>query len=188
MRDDAVENVYLAALATGQDMNNPTDLDAIRAKLKALKPQIRTFWSSEDEWNKEFSAGTFDVSVYWSGSASRSKKAFGLPVGYLIPKEGAIAWLDGLSIAADAPNPDGAAKFIDYMVDPAFYVKWDTDVGAPASANAVAMSQLAARRLQPQGAGRRGRHRAAPVHGPDVGRPAQHLLQIWEETKSYFAE
>ena len=52
VRDDSVENVYLAALATGQNMNAPADLDAIREKLRALKPQLRTFWSSEDEWNK----------------------------------------------------------------------------------------------------------------------------------------
>jgi len=50
-RDDAVEAVQLAAIALGQDMNNPSDLDAIREKLRALKPQIRTFWSSENEWN-----------------------------------------------------------------------------------------------------------------------------------------
>ncbi len=91
LRDDAVEAVSIAALATGQDMNNPADLDAVRNKLRDLKSQIKTFWSSEDEWNKEFTAGTFTVASYWSGSASRSKKAFGLPVGFLIPDEGAIA-------------------------------------------------------------------------------------------------
>ena len=69
IRDDAVENVYLAALATGQNMNDPQDMESIREKLRELKPQIRTFWSSEDEWNKEFSADSFDVAIYWSGSA-----------------------------------------------------------------------------------------------------------------------
>ena len=53
-------------------------------------------------------------------------------------------WFDGLTIAAKAPNPDGAAKFIDFMVSPEFYVRWDTDVGAPASANAKANAELPA--------------------------------------------
>ena len=42
------------------------------------------------------------------------------------------------------PNLDCATKFIDFMVSPEFYVKWDTDVGAPASANNVANAQLPA--------------------------------------------
>jgi spermidine/putrescine transport system substrate-binding protein len=141
-RDDAVEAVQFGALATGQDMNAPTDMEKIKQKLEALKPQIKTFWSSEDEWNKYFAAGDYAIATYWSGSAARSKKAFKLPVGFVVPKEGAIGWFDGLAVPVNAPNPDGAYAFIDYMVSPEFYVKWDTDVGAPASANAKANAAL----------------------------------------------
>ncbi len=141
-RDDAVESVQFGALATGQDMNAPTDMEKIKQKLEALKPQIKTFWSSEDEWNKYFAAGDYTIATYWSGSAARSKKAFKLPVGFAVPKEGAIGWFDGLAIPVDAPNPEGAYAFIDFMVSPEFYVKWDTDVGAPASANAKANAAL----------------------------------------------
>lgn len=141
-RDDALESIQLAALATGQDMNAPADLEKVKEKLLGLKGQIKTFWSSEDEWNKYMAAGDYDVAVYWSGSAARAKKAFNLPVAFVVPKEGAIGWFDGLAVAANAPNPDGAHAFIDFMVSPEFYVKWDTDVGAPASANARANAAL----------------------------------------------
>jgi spermidine/putrescine transport system substrate-binding protein len=141
-RDDALESVQLGAIATGQDMNNPADMEAIKEKLKALKSQIATFWSSEDEWNKYMAAGDYDIAVYWSGSAARSKKAMGLPVEFVVPKEGAIGWFDGLCIAADAPNAEGAARFIDFMVDPEFYVRWDNEIGAPASANTKANMAL----------------------------------------------
>ncbi|MBX6324130.1 MAG: extracellular solute-binding protein [Rhodospirillaceae bacterium] len=187
-RDDAVEAVQMAAIATGQDMNNPQDLDKIKEKLKALKPQIKTFWSSEDEWNKAFAAGDFDVSVYWSGSAARSKKAFNLPVAFVVPKEGAIGWFDGLSIAANAPNPEAAHAFIDFMVSPEFYVRWDTAVGAPASANTAALNMEPAdafnrtvmadpemiKRLQFM----------APL--PDERRKA--FSDLWEEVKTYFTQ
>ena len=63
-------------------------------------------------------------------------------MGFTVPKEGAIGWFDGLAIPVDAPNPEGAYAFIDFMVSPEFYVKWDTDVGAPASANAKANAAL----------------------------------------------
>lgn len=134
-RDDALESVQLGAIATGQDMNAPTDMEAIKAKLMELGPQIATFWSSEDEWNKYMAAGDYDIAVYWSGSAARSKKAMGLPVEFVVPEEGAIGWFDGLTIATDAPNPEAAAQFINFMVDPEFYVRWDNEIGAPASAN-----------------------------------------------------
>lgn len=142
LRDDAVEAVSFAAIATGQDMNHPADLARVKEKLLALKPNIALLWSSEDEWNKQFEAKAFDIAAYWSGSALRSKTNFKLPVGFTVPKEGAIGWFDGLAVAKDAPNPEGAHLFIDYMVDPAFYVEWETKVGAPASANAKAMASL----------------------------------------------
>jgi spermidine/putrescine transport system substrate-binding protein len=123
-------------------MNNPADLNKIKEQLMKLKGTLNTFWSSEDEWNKHLSAGDFDIAVYWSGSAARAKKAFKLPVEFWVPKEGAIGWYDGLTIAANAPNLEAAHAFINFMVDPEFYVKWDTDVGAPASANAKANNML----------------------------------------------
>ena len=188
LRDDSVENVYLAALATGQNMNAPDDLEAIRERLRALKPQLRTYWSSEDEWNKEFAADTFDVAVYWSGSASRSAKAYGLPVGYLIPKEGAIAWLDGFSLAADAPNAAGALMFIDYMVSPDHYVRWDTDVGAPASANAVAMNRLPEDAFNRRVLGDSDATANLQFMAPLSDETREIFLEIWEETKAYYAE
>jgi len=185
-RDDAVEAVQMAAIATGQNMNNPADMQKIRKKLEALKPQIATFWSSEDEWNKHMQAGEFDVAVYWSGSAARSRKAFKLPVDFVVPKEGAIGWFDGLSIPTGAPNRDLAHAFIDFMVDPEFYVRWDTDVGAPASANAVANAQLPPdalnRKLSDPAVVKRLQF-MAPI--PDDRR--QQWLELWQEVKTYIA-
>ena len=47
-----------------------------------------------------------------------------------------------IAIAEGAPNAEGAHKFIDYMIDPTFYVKWATEIGAPASASKAAMSAM----------------------------------------------
>jgi spermidine/putrescine transport system substrate-binding protein len=142
LRDDGIEAVSFGAIATGQDMNHPADLAKVKAKLLELKNNVALLWSSEDEWNKQFAAKAFDISVYWSGSALRSKTQFKLPVGYYVPKEGGIGWFDGLAVVKDSPNPDGAHAFIDWMIDPKFYVEWATKVGAPASANPKAMEAL----------------------------------------------
>lgn len=188
VRDDAVEAVSYGAIATGQDMNHPADLAKVKEKLLGLKPQIATLWTSEDEWNKLFQAGTFDVSVYWSGSAARSKTNFKLPVGYMVPKEGGIGWFDGLAVAAGAPNPDGAHQFINYMIDPGFYVEWATKAGAPASANIKANEGLPADDM------------GRLIHGDQaaVGRlqfmallsddERQSYSDLWTEVKAEFAK
>ncbi len=140
IRDDALEAVQFGAIATGQDINNIADLDAVQAKLSALMPQIRTYWGSENDWNQFMAAGDLAVATFWSGSASRSMAA-GLPVQFVVPDEGAIGWLDGLSIPASSTKQDAAHAFINWMIDPAFYVKWAAE-GAPASANAKAAAAL----------------------------------------------
>ena len=140
IRDDALEAVQLAALATGQDINAIDDIAAIEEKLAALMPQIRTFWGSENDWNQFMAAGELDIATYWSGSASRSQSA-GLPVQFVVPEEGAIGWLDGLSIPASSEHSEAAHAFINWMIAPEFYVRWDAE-GAPASANSAAAAAL----------------------------------------------
>jgi spermidine/putrescine transport system substrate-binding protein len=140
IRDDALEAVQFAAIATGQDINDISDMEAIEAKLTELMPQIKTYWGSENDWNQFMAAGELDVATYWSGSASRSI-ASGLPVQFVVPEEGAVGWLDGLSIPESSTKMDAAHAFIDWMIDPEFYVKW-AEEGAPASANAKAAEAL----------------------------------------------
>ena len=140
IRDDALEAVQFAAIATGQDINNIENLDAVKEKLASLMPQIKTYWGSENDWNQFMAAGDLSVATFWSGSASRSMSA-GLPVQFVVPQEGAIGWLDGLSIPASSTKQDAAHAFIDWMIDPEFYVKWAAE-GAPASANAKAAAAL----------------------------------------------
>ena len=160
----------------------------MRDKLLGLKNQIRTFWSSEDEWNKHMAGGQFDIATYWSGSASRSKTAYGLPVEFVIPKEGAIGWLDGLSVAAGAPNADAAHAFIDWMVDPEFYVRWDTNVGAPASANAAAMAQLPADAFNRTVLGDPDTVARLHFMAPLSDDTRQQFLEVWEEVKTQFTQ
>ena len=140
IRDDGLEAVQFAAMATGQNINDIQDMDAVKAKLTELLPQITTFWGSENDWNQFMAAGDFAVATYWSGSASRSISK-GLPITFVVADEGAIGWLDGLSIPASSTHKEAAHAFIDWMVDPEFYVKWDAE-GAPATSNAKAAAAL----------------------------------------------
>lgn len=140
-QDYYLDNVMFAAIALGQDPNNPSDLDAIRDKLMALMPQLRTFWASEDEFNKLFSPGEIVLGTYWSGSSARAAK-MGLPIRFVVPKEGGIGWVDSWAIPTDAPHYETALAWIDYMISPEFYLAWEARVGAPVPSNEVAVAGL----------------------------------------------
>ena len=38
-----------------------------------------------------------------------------LEIRYVIPREGAVLWIDVLAIPADAPHPDNAHRLLDYL-------------------------------------------------------------------------
>ncbi|MFV0490633.1 MAG: PotD/PotF family extracellular solute-binding protein [Pseudorhodobacter sp.] len=184
--DDAVTAVAIGALLSGQDMNAPGDLAAVTEQLKSFKPNVKLLWSSEDQWNKSFAAKETDLSVYWSGAAVRSRKNSGLPVDFVVPKEGGIGWLDSLSIPSTSNNAEAALAFINYMIDPEFYVEWATNIGAPASANATAMKTLPEDDLN------------RIVHDPSYLQTMtiqsaladdlrQNFNNIWQEVKAYYA-
>jgi spermidine/putrescine transport system substrate-binding protein len=187
MDDDAIINVALGALMTGQDMNNPKDLDAVTKALKSIKPNVKLLWSTEDQWNKSFAAKEFDLSMFWSGGSVRSKRNSKLPVEFVVPKEGAIGWVDGLGIPASAPNAEGALAFANWLIDPAFYVEWATKAGAPASSNSAALKGLPEDDLSRQV------HKAEYLKSmsimsalPDDRREA--FNNLWQEVKAFYAE
>ena len=37
---------------------------------------------------------------------------------YVIPKEGTLVWFDNLAVPKDAPHPENAMKFINFMLSP----------------------------------------------------------------------
>jgi spermidine/putrescine transport system substrate-binding protein len=185
--DDAVTEIGVAALLKGQDINNPKDLFILEDTMKSWKKEVKLLWSSEDEWNKAFAADAFDVSIYWSGAVARSQNVHKLPVTFVIPKEGAIGWLDNLCIPATSSKKDLGLTFINYMIDPKFYAEWATSLGAPASANSVAMAALPDSDLNKQ------------IHKPEYLEKLQFMSALpddrrqafadaWEETKAFYAK
>ncbi|UDL96022.1 extracellular solute-binding protein [Lichenihabitans sp. PAMC28606] len=183
--DDAVTEIAVAALMTGQNINNPSDMKLIGETLKSFKKNIKLIWSSEDEWNKAFAGGAFDVSIFWSGAITRAVHLHNQPVEFVIPKEGAVGWLDNLCVPATSTKKEAGLAFINYMIDPKFYVQWATS-GAPASANSAAMDMLPADDLNKQ------------IHKPEYLPKLQFMgalpedrrqafNDLWEEVKAGYA-
>jgi spermidine/putrescine transport system substrate-binding protein len=185
LRDDSLEMTAFGAIATGQDMNYPADLGKVKAKLLALKPQIKTFWRSSSECEGMFAAKTVDISPMFSGSAGRMRKR-NLPVQFYAPQEGAIGWFDTLAIPAGAPNPDGGLKFIDYMLSPDFYVKWDARGGANVSANLQAVKQLPDDSFNKQMTNDPALFKRLIFMAPLTPAQRQTYLEMWQDVKASF--
>ena len=140
--DDAPTAVMTSALHLGEDPYDP-DLDAVRDDLLALKDNTELLWASADDWLRAFSGEGVVAGNLWSGTAG-TQIADGDPLAYVVPDEGAPGWLDTWTLVADAPNPELAHAFIDYMSSEGFQTEFaqDADASAPAPANAQAAQAL----------------------------------------------
>lgn len=140
--DSPVEAIMLTALYLGDDPHDP-DLDAVREALVDMRPNVELYWGSSDDWTRAFTTEAISVGNFWAGDAG-SMMEEGEPVGYVIPEEGAVGWIDAWTVVADSPNPELAHAWIDWMISEEFLVEWaeDPEGNAPAPANEVAQEQL----------------------------------------------
>jgi putrescine transport system substrate-binding protein len=63
-------------------------------------------------------------------------------VVYVIPKEGAPLWTDLVQIPVDAPHPENAHRFIDYLLEPEVIAEITNTVGQ-ANGNAASLPHVA---------------------------------------------
>ena len=104
----------------GLDPNSESAEDLARAEavLTAVKPYIRYFHSSQ--YIDDLGNGEICAAVGYSGDVfiAADAAADGVTIGYTIPKEGALSSFDLLAVPADAPHPDNAHQFINFLMEP----------------------------------------------------------------------
>lgn len=131
----------LAYLGLEPTSSDPEDLAKAAEVMGAVRPYVRYFHSSQ--YISDLANGEVCVSVGYSGdvfiSAARAVEAAnGIEVAYSVPVEGAQQWFDMMVIPADAPNPEAALAWMNFIMDP--QVTADiTDYVWYANANAASM-------------------------------------------------
>ena len=85
-----------------------------RQDLLALKPHLLAF---ETNYRPLLASGKACLSLGWNGDAA-ALIAQGSPIRYVLPREGSQIWEDDWAIAADAPNPDLAHTFLNFLLRP----------------------------------------------------------------------
>ena len=107
----------------GLDPNSEdtADLEKATELLLSVRPHIRYFHSSQ--YINDLANGDVCVSVGYSGDILQARDRAaeagqGIDVVYAIPAEGAQVGFDMLAIPDDAPNPENALKFINFILQP----------------------------------------------------------------------
>jgi putrescine transport system substrate-binding protein len=126
---DAPTDVYgSVAIYRGIDPNseNLEDLKVVEDTLMKIRPYVRYFHSSQ--YINDLASGEICLALGWSGDVLQARDrgaaaATPVRVKYAIPKEGAMNFFDMLAVPADAPHPDNAHAFLNYMMDPEVIAK-----------------------------------------------------------------
>ena len=121
--DDEQEAFAAALIWQGRDPNRTDgdEIEAVQAAYAAIRPHIRSFNNSQ--YINDLATGETCLAMGYSGdvaqAAARAEEAgTGFEIAYLIPKEGAIRWVDVMAIPADAAHKEAAHAFIDYLLEP----------------------------------------------------------------------
>jgi len=85
--------------------------------LKAQKPFVKTYSSKAGSIRENLIAGELAMSTVWGGSFLRARESRAT-LKYIYPKEGVLAWVEGLAIPKDARNPENAKKLIAFLSQP----------------------------------------------------------------------
>lgn len=110
----------LAYLGENPDSHDPDILAKAEPVLAAVAPYVQKFHSSE--YINALANGDICAAFGWSGDILQARDRAaeadnGVEIAYNAVKEGSLMWFDQMAIPVDAPNPDGAHKFLNFIMD-----------------------------------------------------------------------
>ena len=145
--DDDQEAFSAALIWLGRDPNagSADEIDAVKEAYAAIRPHIRTF--NNAEYKDSLANGDACLVMGYSGDIGQARdvaveaaEATGRAapdIRYVIPKEGAVRWMDVIAIPRDARHPGNAHAFVNYLMEPEV-IAAITDHVAYANANLAA--------------------------------------------------
>ena len=121
---DAPTEMIPAALkyvGENPDAQDAETIEKAEPVLTAVAPYVQKFHSSE--YINALANGDICVAFGWSGDILQARDRAaeadnGVEIAYNPVKEGSLMWFDQMAIPADAPNPDAAHAFLNFIMDP----------------------------------------------------------------------
>ena len=121
--------------------------------LRAIRPHVRGFHNTAQM--DGLADGSICLAMGWSGDMLQARERASAAgqatrISYVIPDQGAQMWFDMMAIPADAPHPDNAHRFIDYLMRPEVIAKASNHVFY-ANGNAAATPHMRSELLEDPG-------------------------------------
>jgi spermidine/putrescine-binding protein len=110
------------------------ELDQARTILLDIAPHLLALDSNK--YGEKMANGEAAMSLGWTGVLTQDM-ADTPDKGYVVPSEGSIFWLDTWVLLADAPHPNAAYAFLDFIHDPAIQAE-ETNYNNYGTPNAAA--------------------------------------------------
>lgn len=118
--DYALPPIAITALSMG--IEDPMNMDAaelgeVGDYMDEHRSQFRALWGSDSDLVNLFKSGEIVIADGNTGVAKRTEEA-GVPVEWIEPKEGTLAWVCGFGITSKADNLDAAYRLINWQASP----------------------------------------------------------------------
>jgi putrescine transport system substrate-binding protein len=121
---DSPEDTFAVGLAyLHKDPNStlPADYQAVYQLYKTIRPYITQFNSSG--YINDLANNDVCLALSWSGDVAIAKERAveahrPYEIRYVIPKGPGILWFDLMGVPKDAPHPEAAMKWINYVLQP----------------------------------------------------------------------
>ncbi|MCK7593842.1 polyamine ABC transporter substrate-binding protein [Pseudomarimonas salicorniae] len=121
--DDDQEAFGAALIHLGRDPNAQAEdeREVVGDLYSKIRPHVRYFHSSK--YIDDLANGDLCLAMGYSGDVFQARDRAaeagnGVEIEYIIPKEGALRWVDVMAVPVDAPHPEQAHAFINYLLDP----------------------------------------------------------------------
>ncbi len=116
-----IMGIVLNYLGLDPNSEDKKDLEKAKALMLSIRPHVKYF--NTGQYLNDIANGEVCIAVGYSGDFSiaqaRAEEAGqGIEIAYVIPKEGTQMWFDMLAIPKDAPHPENAHAFIDFILRP----------------------------------------------------------------------
>jgi putrescine transport system substrate-binding protein len=123
---------------------DPDDLGIAVETFRTIRPHIRYFHSSQ--FINDLANGDICLAMGYSGDILQARNraaeaGAGIDIAYAVPREGAIMWVDVMAVPRDAPHPDAAHRFIDFLMRPEVMAAITNEVAYP-NANAASWGYI----------------------------------------------
>lgn len=111
---------WCAAIYAGvpfDEIETDESIEKVANLLREQLPLVRMYTDDMTSVEQAIAAGELVAAMTWNSSAV-ALKAEGVPVAFAAPKEGALTWVCGAMIYAEAPHVDKAHDVIDSLLSP----------------------------------------------------------------------